>query len=364
MVLQGSNHTATPMARFAFRVTTASALSLAIVTAAPLVPSMAQAQETERPFGLLDRIFSGSERFGGGSERGASPSAADQTAQMSGSDLVVRLERLESQIRQLTGAIEQLQFRNQQLEAQVRRLQEGGATSGVQPRPPSPSVPSGPAATTAPGRRGDAFDPAQNPSAPGAPHTLGAVNTPAGQPPAAADPGDPSIGAPGGRVANAPLDLANMGPPGGPTPGQPPRGAAAGGVLATLPPSQTPRDEYDLAYGYVLRKDYALAEDGFRNFLSKYPDDRLAGDATFWLGESQFQRQRYRDAAEAFLNVSTKYESNAKAPDALLRLGQSLAVLGEKEAACASLGEVLRKFPRASASVKQGVEREQKRARC
>jgi len=362
MVLQGSNHTATPMARFAFRVTTTSVLSLAIVAAA-LVPSTAQAQETERPFGLLDRIFSGSERFGGGSERGASPSAADQTAQMSGSDLVVRLERLESQIRQLTGAIEQLQFRNQQLEAQVRRLQEGGVTGGAQPRPPSLSAPSGPAATTAPGRRGDAFDPAQNPSAPGAPHTLGAVNAPAGQPPAAADPGDPSIGAPGGRVANAPLDLANMGPPGGPTPGQPPRGAAAG-VSATLPPSQTPRDEYDLAYGYVLRKDYALAEDGFRNFLSRYPDDRLAGDATFWLGESQFQRQRYRDAAEAFLNVSTKYESNAKAPDALLRLGQSLAVLGEKEAACASLGEVLRKFPRASANVKQGVEREQKRARC
>jgi tol-pal system protein YbgF len=362
MVLQGSNHTTTPMARFAFRVTTASALSLAIVTAVQPAPSTAQAQEAERPFGLLDRIFSGSERFGGGSERGASPSTAEQTAQMSGSDLVVRLERLESQIRQLTGAIEQLQFRNQQLEAQVRRLQEGGVTGGVQPRPPGPSAPSGPAAT-APGRRGDAFDPAQNPSAPGAPHTLGAVNAPAGQPPAAADPGDPSMGAPGGRVANAPLDLANMGPAGGPTPGQPPRGAAAG-VPATLPPSQTPRDEYDLAYGYVLRKDYALAEDGFRNFLSKYPDDRLAGDATFWLGESQFQRQRYRDAAEAFLNVSTKYESNAKAPDALLRLGQSLAVLGEKEAACASLGEVLRKFPRASASVKQGVEREQKRARC
>src|SRR5262249_38683191 len=94
------------------------------------------------------------------------------------------------------------------------------------------------------------------------------------------------------------------------------------------------------------------------------PDDRLVGDATYWLGESMFQRQRFRDAAEAFLKVSTKYESSAKAPDALLRLGQSLAALGEKEAACASLGEVLRKFPRASAGVKQGVDEEQKRARC
>ena len=62
--------------------------------------------------------------------------------------------------------------------------------------------------------------------------------------------------------------------------------------------------------------------------------------------------------------MSTKFETTAKAPDALLRLGQSLAALGEKEAACASLGEVLRKYPRAAVAVKQGVDREQKRVRC
>jgi tol-pal system protein YbgF len=366
------------MARFALRVTTASALSLAMMVAACPTLSTAWGQETERPFGLLDRIFSGSERFGGGSERGAAD--ADRTAQMSAPDLVVRLERLESQIRQLTGAIEQLQFRNQQLEAQVRRMQEdneyrfqelgskGGARPAAHPR--AQGLP--PPAPAAPGRRGDAFDPAQNPNAPGAPHTLGSINAPGGQAPmspsAGAERDEPTVGAPvgapGGRGANAPLDLANMGPPASPTPGQPARGPAAGGAVATLPPSQTPRDEYDLAYGYMLRKDYALAEGSFRSFLSKYPDDRLVGDATFWLGESLFQRQQYRDAAEFFLTVSTKYDSTAKAPDALLRLGQSLAALGEKEAACASLGEVVRKFPRASASVKQGVEREQKRARC
>ena len=114
----------------------------------------------------------------------------------------------------------------------------------------------------------------------------------------------------------------------------------------------------------MLRRDYPLAEEGFRAFLNKYPNDRLTGDATYWLGESLYQRQRFRDAAEAFLNVSTKFEGNAKAPNALVRLGQSLAALGEKEAACASLGEVLRKFPRAPAGVKQDVEREQKRVRC
>jgi tol-pal system protein YbgF len=393
MVFVRLGHTKLPEMRVSFlagcefRAVKASALAVAVMAAACLVFGTARAQETERPFGLFDRIFGGSDRVNGGGpgERAAPPAGQERTAQASGSELVVRLDRLETQIRQLTGVIEQLQFRNQQLEGQVRRMQEdaeyrfqelGSKGSPRAARPQNPPMPSSPAATVAPGRRGDAFDPAQNPSAPGSPHTLGAINPAGGQPPVSppmsspmpppmvANAGEQPVGAPGGRGAGAPLDLATMAPPGGPTPGPSRNPNAGGAAVATLPPSQTPRDEFDLAYGYVLRRDYVLAEEGFRNFLAKYPNDRLAGDATYWWGESLFQRQQFRDAAEAFLNVSTKYESTAKAPDALLRLGQSLAQLGEKEAACASLGEVVRKFPRASAGVKQGVEREQKRVRC
>jgi tol-pal system protein YbgF len=144
----------------------------------------------------------------------------------------------------------------------------------------------------------------------------------------------------------------------------PPRNPAAAPTQTVMAPSATPKDEYDLAYGYVLHKDYALAEESFRGFLKRYPGDRLVPDANYWLGESLFQRQRYRDAAELFLTVSTKYETASKAPDALLRLGQSLAALGEKDAACATFNEVGRKYPRASIALKQGIEREQKRAGC
>jgi tol-pal system protein YbgF len=311
------------------------------------------------------------------------PGHRDRLAQASAGDLSTRIDRLEAQIRQMTGVIEQLQFRNQQMADQLRRMQEdseyrfqelgakGAAAqspAGQPPRPAGvPAVPPRPSATPPPGRRGDAFDPTQDPTAPGAPRTLGAV--PGGAAVAVpAQPPDPvvaeeqPIGAPGGRAAGEPLNLSTMSRNVGPDPGFTPPGG--GTPTATLPPSDSPRDYYDLAYGYVLRKDYALAEDGFRAFLRKYPSDRMAPEAQYWLGESLFQRQRYRDAAEAFLTVSTKYESTAKAPDALLRLGQSLAVLGEKEAACASLGEVLRKYPRAALGVKQGVDREQKRVGC
>jgi tol-pal system protein YbgF len=135
-------------------------------------------------------------------------------------------------------------------------------------------------------------------------------------------------------------------------------------MAAVAPPSQTPRDEFDLAVGYVQRKDYALAEDSLRGFLKKYPSDGRAADAQYWLGESLYQRQRYRDAAESFLTVTTKFDSNPKAPEALLRLGQSLAALGEKETACAAWGEIGRKYARASANVKKTVAEEQKRVRC
>jgi tol-pal system protein YbgF len=333
--------------------------------------------------------------LGGLFDRGgdaAPPAPRDRLAQSSASELGVRIDRLEAQLRQMTGVIEELQYRNQQLAEQLRRMQgdPGAQQSSAQPRPVGPTVaPSGPPAAVRPipgpaqgpaqgpapsqppGRRGDAFDPNQNPTAPGAPRTLGGLPGGTGvpnQPPDQVAEEPPPIGAPGGRGAGEPLNLStlsgNAGPDAMPPGGLPPPAEGRGTQTATLPPSESPKDYYDLAYGYILRKDYALAEDGFRTFLRKYPSDRMAPEAQYWLGESLFQRQRFRDAAEAFLNVSTKYESTAKAPDALLRLGQSLAVLGEKEAACASLGEVLRKYPRAALGVKQGVDREQKRDGC
>ena len=114
----------------------------------------------------------------------------------------------------------------------------------------------------------------------------------------------------------------------------------------------------------MLRKDYDLAEQGFRGFLKKYPGDARAADANYWLGETLFQRHKYPDAAQLFLLVSRDHPTTAKAPDALLRLGQSLAQMGEKDAACGTLAEVGRKYPRAALSVRQAVEREQKRVHC
>jgi tol-pal system protein YbgF len=310
-------------------------------------------------------------------------------AQSDDTDPEMRIQQLENQLRQLTGQNEELQYRNRQLEDRLKLLQGGAQVApGGQPPVAQPSVAATPPMqpayrqpqaqpgydpqTAAPApviqdsqgappaqgrRRGDAFDPGQNPNAPGAPRALGG-----GQLPVQAE---APVGAPGGRGAGEPLDLSNTaGAPGPAGAAPPPRAANAPGGLTTLPPSATSKDEFDLGIGYMQRKDYALAEETMRNFAQKYPSDPLVADSQYWLGESFFQRQQYRDSAEAFLAVTTKFDKSAKAPDALLRLGQSLAALKEKEAACAALGEVMRKYPRASTGVKAAVDREQKRVKC
>jgi tol-pal system protein YbgF len=378
-------------------------LYAAALAAALCVSTAAAAQDGGgSPLSVLDRMFG--QRPQAPVPQGQQGQGQQTTGQdESLPDQVLRIERLEAQIRQMTGTIEQLQYRNQQLETQLRNL---GGTAGAQPGPPpaqqAPSaqmgqmgqglpavqqpraVQTGPAPASSlppaavPGRRSDVFDPAQNPNAPGAPHTLGSLSSGGiAEPPPIIEAETP-IGAPGGRGAGAPLDLSTLatgaagsgGEPGypqqgGALPAPPSRNLSATGAVASVaPPTDQPKDYYDLGYGYVLRKDYALAEQTFDSFLKKFPNDRRAADAQFWLGESLFQRQRYDAAAQSFLDLSTKYGTHAKAPDALLRLGQSLAALKQKEMACATFAEVGRKYPKASVNVKQGVEREQKRVQC
>jgi tol-pal system protein YbgF len=362
-------------------------LTAAALIAALGVANAASAQDSGSPLSAIGRMFGQQPDQRGGQEPTEGPST----------DQVLQIERLEAQIRQLTGTVEQLQYRNQQLENQLRA--SGGPVA--QPAPPPPVTrpamqgsaiqaaplpstavapgsaaplsatampPPSPAAT---GRRSDVFDPSQNPNAPGVPRPLGSLQN---EPPPLVT-ADQPVGAPGGRRAGGPLDLSTMAAvpggapvaaPDGPLPPPPSRHLSGTGaaVASVAPPSESPKDTYDLGYGYMLRKDYALAEDTFHTFLKKYPTDRRAAEAEFWLGESLFQRQRYDAAAQAFLELSTKHGQHPKAPEALLRLAQSLAAMKQKEMSCATLAEVTRKYPKAPATVKQGVEREQKRVRC
>jgi tol-pal system protein YbgF len=264
-------------------------------------------------------------------------------------EVSVRVNRMENQIRQLSGQIEQLQFENRRLTEQLKRFQEdvefrlnerGGA------RAPGSAAP---AATpgAAPGqparpRRNDAFDPGAQPGAAGAPRALGG---------GALDTAGPGSG--------QPLDVSGARVPQGALPATP-RPTQSAAATAT----GTPRAVYDAAFAAINARQYEDAEMGFRQFLQSNPRDRLVPAATYWLGESYFRRNRHKDAAEQYLKVTTEHGRASIAPDAMLRLGMSLNALGARDQACATYAQLSVKYPEASQNVRQGVEREQKRARC
>jgi tol-pal system protein YbgF len=225
-----------------------------------------------------------------------------------------RVEGLESQVRSLTTQV-------QQLSEQVRGL--GGqprATAAASPASPrdswSPAPALGPAAATA-ARSADGID--------------GLL---AGQ-------------SAGSMAAGGPSDISSSALP-------PPGGAGEG----------NPKQVYETAYGYLLQQDYGAAEAAFDDFLKRYPNDPLAGNAQFWLGESYFVRAQYKPAAGAFLKGYQSYGRSAKAPDSLLKLAMSLGRLGQKDNACASFNELNVRFPQASADVKSRAATERQRTGC
>jgi tol-pal system protein YbgF len=189
-------------------------------------------------------------------------------------------------------------------------------------------------------------------------------------------PNDPLIAPDGALPAdpNAPVDLSSLATgvapelaPPGTAPAMDPSQQTVAVPVAPPPTtalSGSPRDEYDLAYGYILTGDYGLAEETFKTWLSAYPGDPQAVDAQFWLGESQLQQGKYRDAANAFLNVYKTAPDSIKGPDSLMKLGVSLSSLGEKDAACATFAELGKRYPQGSEALMSRVRDEQGKAGC
>ena len=266
-----------------------------------------------------------------------------QVAQ-SAASLAVRVDRLETQMRQYTGQMEELNFRIRQLQEQLKRFQEDsefrfqdlekGKRRQQGSNRPKP-VPQ------------QQFEQLGTP-----PQTLGSL--PESQLPA-------SGGALGGgttQPGTGPIDLSSM------LGGAVVAPSTGGGVSQPASLTGDPATDYDQAYGFVLKGDYPAAESAFRTFVQAYAQDRLAPNAHYWIGESRFQQGDYRGAIEVFLDAYSQFPNAQKAPDMLLKTGMSLRQINERDAACATYEELLQKFPNASSGVRQKVRAEIKSAQC
>ena len=276
----------------------------------------------------------------------------------------VRLQQLETQISQITGRIEELSFRVDQLGQQVERmnadidfrlraLEQGGipgpavmsdtdmtqtemSDAGVDPTAPATSTGTTPPTPTTPSSSG----------------TLGSMSQAdldaqlANQP--AVDPTATGAGAPATTSTTT---------GGGAT-------ETASVITPYELPGETAEAQYEYAFGLLRQAEYEEAELALRTFLDMHPDDLLAGNAQYWLGETYYVRANYQQAAVTFAEGYQKYPNSGKAPDNLLKLAMSLGELGKNQEACVALGQLRKEFPNAPANIQDRAVRERERFGC
>jgi tol-pal system protein YbgF len=319
--------------------------ALAVVT----LPVDARAQDaaTQERLDRLERDLNMLQRqvYRGGAPT-ASPSGGGGAGSTTAADIEIRMERLEAQMRDLTGKVEQVNNGLDQLRQRVEQINSdfdvrvnemsGGSTSGPVPGRPGAAGP----------------PPAANP-----PRFAEAPSSGGLMPPGTVVP--PPSG--GGGGLNPIFNT--LSPPGTapPRPSAPPPDQAN----AEPPPSGgSTNEQFNHAFGLVKQADYANAETALRGFIDAHPNDPLAGNAQYWLGQTYFARNKFPEAASAFAEGYKRFPKGTKAPEDLLYLGMSLAKADQKKNACVALDQLGQAFPNAAPAVRDRAAAEKKRIGC
>ena len=132
----------------------------------------------------------------------------------------------------------------------------------------------------------------------------------------------------------------------------------------SLLPDKPKEEQYEFAVSFMKIGDYETAEFALKEFIDKNKDHDLAGNAQYWYGETFRIRQLYSDAATAYLDGYQNYPKSKKAPDNLLKLGITMVQLGEKDQGCKMISGIKKEYPKASKSVLQKAQYEQKKFNC
>ena len=132
----------------------------------------------------------------------------------------------------------------------------------------------------------------------------------------------------------------------------------------SLLPDKPAKEQYEFAVSFMKIGDYETAEVALKEFIEKNKDHDLAGSAQYWYGETFRIRQLYSDAASAYLDGYQNYPKSKKAPDNLLKLGITMVQLGEKDQGCKMILGLKKEYPKASKSVLQKAQYEQKKFKC
>lgn len=280
--------------------------ALALGLAAGSGPALAQSTNTDLRLNKVESEVRALQRkvFPGTGDKYFSPEIATPTptpavgpppSSSALSDVLTRMDSLESQVARLTGQVEQNTNRITQLEARMTALQPG---AGV------------PLATN------DAGVPVSAPQS-----NLGAMTGGASNPRPAAAP--------------APSQLASA------KPATPPSSARVQAVSAIAKPSSGDAAEDEYSYGYRLweAKFFPESQQQLKLFLEKYPNSPRASWGRNLLGRAYLDDGNALEAAKWFVQNYQTNKNGERAPDSLLYLAVSMKQLKDTKRACIALSE-------------------------
>jgi tol-pal system protein YbgF len=105
-----------------------------------------------------------------------------------------------------------------------------------------------------------------------------------------------------------------------------------------------PHEHYNYAVSLIKNKQYPEARASFKEFVGKYKDDKLSGNAYYWLGETYYVGSDFVTAADTFRQGFEASPNGVKAPDNLYKLAKSLLRLEKKQEACVVLSQIQKRY--------------------
>lgn len=107
----------------------------------------------------------------------------------------------------------------------------------------------------------------------------------------------------------------------------------------------SPTELYDTAYGDYTKGRYALAIQGFQEYLDSYPSTALSDNAQYWIGESHYAQRKFKESIDDFDRLLKTWPKSGKAAAALLKKGYALLEMGQKAEAVVQLQYVVNEHP-------------------
>ena len=127
---------------------------------------------------------------------------------------------------------------------------------------------------------------------------------------------------------------------------------------------KNPSEIYSFAYDMLVRENFIEAEKSFKAFIGEHPDDPLASNAYYWLGETYYVQKKFQLAAISFARGFQNFPKGNKAIDQLFKLALSFINLGKNEDACAAFSKLESEFPNAPKRISNRAKEYIKRAKC